>query len=710
MPSRRPGDTLTAEQLAPIRIQFFQECVDLLADLESGLLALEQGDEDPETVNTVLRAAHSIKGGAGIFGMDDLVRFSHEMETALTALRSGQIVADAAVLKCLLRAADILSDLVDDARDERKPNQTQVDVIIAELAALLPPADGEASPEHDGLDGFAFAPVAVEFEPVEFEPVEAWPAEERLWRVRFRPFADLYAKANDPRALLSELERLGPVDVQLDDSAIPFLPDLNVAESYLGWSVDLRMAGDEQAIQEVFEFVEGDCDLAITVTAEEEADGSDSPALAVPIEEAAQSPAPVQAAPSPPRSTATQAIRVDLERVDRLIDLVSELVISEATLAERVSESIGAGNSSVSQALDDLRNLTRDLQESVMAVRAQPVRSLFQRMSRLVRELEVQTGKSVRLVTDGDDTEVDRAVVERLTDPLTHMLRNAVDHGVEAPEKRLAQNKPAQGVVRIAASHRAGRVVIEVMDDGDGIDRERVRAIAIERGLIAASDLLSDEEIDNLIFEPGFSTTEHASDLSGRGVGMDVVRRSVQALGGRIVVSSDRGEGTRFTLSLPLTLAVMDGMLVTVRGQCLVIPLTALVETVMPRPGDVHRLGASSEVMAIRGAHVPLVDLGLAMDYGRQGAPSVDRSAFQGVALLVEDDGGERIALLVDDIIDQRQVVIKSLEANYRPLKGVAAATILGDGRVALIVDVNAIIGAQKARAAADAQLQVAYA
>ncbi len=682
---------MSPEQLAPIRAQFFQECVELLAELEAGLVALEQGDPDPEVINTVFRAAHSIKGGAGIFGIDALVRFAHDMETVLAALRSGQVAPEPGVLKPLLRAADVLSDLVDGARDGRAPDQQRVDACMAELSALIPTTAAEL--EHDGLDGFAFAPVAVAFEPVE-APLE----DDRQWRIRFRPYADLYRKANDPLVLLGELERLGALSVDLDDAAVPHLDELNPEESYLNWTLGLTTAGDEQAIREVFEFVEGDCDLDMVVETAELVAASDLPVVAAHSEEAGPAPPAGQAFAGKPASAASPTIRVDLDRVDRLIDLVSELVIGEATLAERVLDATGVVNAGLSAALDDLRHLTRDLQESVMAIRAQPVKSLFQRMSRLVREVEALTSKSVRLTTEGDETEVDRAVIERLTDPLTHMIRNAIDHGVEQPEDRRAAGKAAQGSVHVTACHRAGRVVIEVRDDGAGIDRDRVRAIAVDRGLISANDNLSDDEIDNLIFEPGFSTTEQASDLSGRGVGMDVVRRSVQALGGRISVSSRRGWGTSFSLSLPLTLAVMDGMLVSVRGQCLVVPLTALVESVMPKPGDVRRLGADVEVMAIRGAHVPLIDLGVALDYRGQPSRAVKAAASGGVALLVEDDAGERIALLVDDIVDQRQVVIKSLEANYRPLKGIAAATILGDGRVALIVDVNAIIASQKLR------------
>jgi two-component system chemotaxis sensor kinase CheA len=312
-------------------------------------------------------------------------------------------------------------------------------------------------------------------------------------------------------------------------------------------------------------------------------------------------------------------------------------------------------------------------------------------MPRLVREVAAMTGKPVRLVTEGEGTEVDKTVIERLADPLTHMIRNAIDHGLESPEKREAAGKPAEGVVRLTAAHRSGRIVIEVADDGGGINRERVKSIALERGLIAADATLSDEEIDNLIFMPGFSTASEVSDISGRGVGMDVVKRSIQALGGRITISSRPGKGSTFTMSLPLTLAVLDGMVVSVQGQTLVAPITAIVETLLPKAGDVHSLGGHARVIAIRETYTPLIDVGMALGYR---ANPMD--ATQGVALLIEGEGGARAALLVDAIQGQRQVVIKSLEANYRQVPGVAAATILGDGRVALILDIDTIVAVSR--------------
>jgi two-component system, chemotaxis family, sensor kinase CheA len=475
----------------------------------------------------------------------------------------------------------------------------------------------------------------------------------------------------------------------------------------------------------VFEFVDGDCDLSIAaiggeavdaagadlgggfdiaallarVTAPTDADPVAEPVLPrLILEEPVMTDlAPVaplhkpEAAPPAGGAAAGATIRVDLERVDRLIDLVGELVINQAMLSQRVMELGLARASGVAMGLDELEQLTRDIQDSVMAIRAQPVKSVFQRMPRLAREVAALTGKPVRLVTEGEATEVDKTVIERLADPLTHMIRNAIDHGLEKPEARAAAGKPAEGLVRLTAAHRSGRIVIEVSDDGGGINRPRVKAIAVERGLIAAETALSDEEIDNLIFMPGFSTASEVSNISGRGVGMDVVRRSIQALGGRISISSRPGQGSTFTMSLPLTLAVLDGMVISVEGQTLVAPLTAIVETLQPKAEDVHSLGGDARVIAIRDTYVPLIDVGMALGYRTE--PLV---ATAGVALLIEGDGGARAALLVDAIQGQRQVVIKSLEANYQQVPGVAAATILGDGRVALILDIDTIVAVSR--------------
>ena len=705
------------DPLEAIKVTFFQECEELLADLEAGLLALEEGAGDAETINAVFRAVHSIKGGAGAFGLDSLVRFAHVFETVLDDMRSGRLAPDPEPLKVMLRAADVLSDLVAAAKAGQPGEDARAADLVRELESLRGVDEADAAPDDSGeIEGLDFTPVAIDLAPVD-PPA---PAEQR-YAVEFHPLRAMYGAANDPLLLLRELERLGPCEIVLDAQALPPLEAMEPDESYLTWKVELTTAQDEAAIREVFEFVEGDCQLSITAAEPAEAALSldidiasllsaaaphvaealpplDAPAAA-PIETVQPAAAAAPAVPAAPTAAAAGApaaapqatIRVDLDRVDRLIDLVGELVINQGMLAQRVAESDLARSSHIAVGLDELEQLTREIQDSVMAIRAQPVKSVFQRMPRLVREAAAATGKQVRLVTEGEGTEVDKTVIERLTDPITHMIRNAVDHGLETPDERVAAGKPPEGTVKLTAAHRSGRIVIEVTDDGKGINRARVRDIAVSKGLIDANAVLTDDEIDNLIFMPGFSTAETVTDLSGRGVGMDVVKRSIQALGGRIHIASRPGEGSVFTMSLPLTLAVLDGMVVTAADQTLVAPLTTVIETLQPKPEDIRALGPTGAVLVVRNTHVPIVDVGVALGYR---TAAVDPS--EGVALLVEAAGGGRAALLVDAIQGQRQVVIKSLEANFQQVEGIAAATILGDGRVALILDVDAVIASRR--------------
>lgn len=739
-----------------IKVVFFQECDELLGDLEAGLLAMEAGRTDSETVNAVFRAVHSVKGGAGAFGLEALVRFAHVFETLLDEIRSERKPCDEVTVKTLLRASDVLADHIAAARGQAAPvEEARSAALVAELEALTHGEAGTAdlvpaafaAPEpafavadlgSDLLDAddFGFKPVAFSFAGLEV-PVEAPVAGDpaaAVWRIVFRPHGRMYANANETGLLLRELSRLGDIEASLDVSAVPDLDELVAEEGYLTWTVDLTTASSETNIRDVFDFVESDCDLTVTAVSP---DGASeiaaaaapefdiaallaraqaevvvpapepvvAPAIAAPVQApvpapvvelpkvatppAAPAPAPASAAAPVATSQAAPAptIRVDLDRVDRLINVVGELVIQQAMLAQRVVESGLARSSGVSVGLEDLELLTREIQDSVMAIRAQPVKSVFQRMPRLVREVGEMTGKRVKLVTAGEDTEVDKTVVERLAEPITHMLRNAIDHGLETPDERVAVGKPAEGTVRLAALHRSGRIVIEISDDGKGINRERVKGIAVSRGLIAEDAVLTDDEIDNLIFLPGFSTAETITDVSGRGVGMDVVRRSIQALGGRISIASNPGKGSTFTLSLPLTLAVLDGMVVSAAEQTLVAPLTAIVESLTPRVEDIHYVGGHDAVIRFRDEFVPLIDVAQGMGFRATPVPP-----STGVAVVIESEAGARAALLFDAIQGQRQVVIKSLETNYQQVEGVAAATILGDGRVALILDVDAIV------------------
>ena len=726
-----------------IKATFFQECDELLADLEAKLMLLEQGQTDLETINAVFRAVHSVKGGAGAFGLEALVRFAHVFETLMDELRAGRKPCDAITIKTLLRASDVLADHIQAAQGLIPPvDEARSAALVAEMQVLTHGGEAPVEVEEDE-DDFGFTPMAFDMALDEPAPLpitdlgaDAPPVG---WRIVFKPMGRMYVNANETSLLLRELGRLGPVTVVVDDSETPTLDALSIEDGCLTWTVDLAAAVDEAAVREVFDFVESDCDLTITplgAGGDELATFGDEPAAVLPAsddldiaallakasgvaaEPAAEvvpfaplepepAPAPIAAAPvvepvaapvaapvaptpapaSAPVAPAPVTIRVDLDRVDRLINVVGELVIQQAMLSQRVLESGLARSSGIAVGLEDLELLTREIQDSVMAIRAQPVKSVFQRMPRLVREVADMVSKQVRLVTAGEDTEVDKTVVERLAEPITHMLRNAIDHGLETPEERVAAGKPAEGTVRLAALHRSGRIVIEISDDGRGINRERVKKIAVDKGLIAADAPLTDEQIDNLIFAPGFSTAAVVSDISGRGVGMDVVKRSIQALGGRISISSVPGKGSTFTLSLPLTLAVLDGMVVAAAEQTLIAPLPAIVESLTPQAVDLHFVGGVDPVIRFRDRFLPLIDVALIMGFSEQ-----PMNPTEGVAVVVETEGGQQAALLFDAIQGQRQVVIKSLETNYQQVEGVAAATILGDGRVALILDVDVLV------------------
>jgi two-component system chemotaxis sensor kinase CheA len=738
---------------------FFQECEEQLAELESGLLKMNDGDRDPETVNAVFRAVHSIKGGAGAFGLDDLVAFAHVFETTLDCVRSNKLEPTQDVLKVMLKAADVLADLTNAARDGGSVDQARSRGLVKELEALANgdvPAPSVALVAEAAPKPVVAAPAPTDesgFQPIPFSFDDDFGSDEPAgggapeYEVSFKPRSDLYAKGNDATLLLRDLSRLGEMNIFCDMDALPGLPDIDPEGAYFKWAISIKTDKGEDAIRTVFEFAEWDCDLDVQPAGSgRPSSGEELPMVPVPFDlsildddSAAPAAEPVGEAPAPRNDVAAavaaaetasnvtqlasaaarvekkeaalasaaaanaaaaqnsaaaaagQTIRVDLDRVDRLINLVGELVINQAMLSQSVIENDNNGASSINMGLEELQQLTREIQDSVMAIRAQPVKPVFQRMSRIVREIADMTGKSIRLITEGENTEVDKTVIDKLAEPLTHMIRNAVDHGIETPEKRATLGKNPEGTVRLTAKHRSGRILIELADDGAGINREKVRQKAIDNDLIPADANLSDEEVDNLIFLPGFSTADKISDISGRGVGMDVVKRSIQALGGRINISSRPGQGSVFTMSLPLTLAVLDGMVVTVAGQTLVVPLTAIVETLQPEAAAIHSFGANHRLISIRNSFCPLVDVGRILNFRATQANPVE-----GVALLVESEGGGQRALMVDAIQGQRQVVIKSLEANYTHVPGIAAATILGDGRVALILDVDAVVGASR--------------
>ena len=679
-------------QLDEIQAIFFQECEEGLATIETNLAVVRDAAPDPETINTIFRAVHSIKGGSGAFGFEALQGFSHHLETLLDLLRTGERAPTGDLVALLFAAFDVLSDHVASAQNGGAAPDDHAVLTRLEAAAGgstddIPAPDPAPEPVLDDAGD------AMDFDLDSMLAAIDLPAPaDAPWCVTVTPGRGAFDNGGDPLPLLRELEALGGIVVALDQDLLPSLDTMAVDECYLGWTWTVPGAVARDDIEAIFDFVADRYQIAITAPGAPSVDAGEEPvAVAVPVI-VAQPLAPPPAPPSPAAApaadgagkpdAASATIRVELDKLDRLVNLVGELVITQAMLAQRLSLH---GASSIDE-LSDLDHLTRELQDSAMSIRAQPVKSVFSRVPRIIRELETGTGKRVRLEVIGEMTEVDKTVVERIGEPLTHMIRNAVDHGLEMPDERVAAGKSAEGVVRLSAEHRSGRIVIAVADDGRGIDLVRVRAKAIERGIVGADQHLSDEEIENLIFAPGFSTAASVSNISGRGVGMDVVRRNVQALGGRIGISSTFGKGSTFTLTLPLTLAILDGMVVSVGGQTYVIPLAHVVESLRPEVGHVRAFGPEAGVLDVRGTYLPILSVGQLLDVSDACADPTEA-----VLIVVESDAGQSI-LMVDGIQDQRQVVVKSLETNYAPVAGLAGATVLGDGRVALILDVETLV------------------
>ncbi|HEX5777963.1 MAG TPA: chemotaxis protein CheA [Xanthobacteraceae bacterium] len=687
---------------------FFDECGELLQEIENGLTEMREGRGTEDTVHAVFRAAHSVKGGAGIFGFERLVGFAHVFETVLDDVRHEKLATSDEVMSVLLHAGDILADLVGMARagEEVPPGFEDECRQALDKLAGIEEGGGGAAGDFDGID---FMPVAAgdDFVPVAADGFDdmgdlgAAPGE-RTFRISFRPTAELLKKANEPLYILRELGKLGRLELTADTSALPPLAQIQPDNAYVSWTAVLHTAHGRQEIDQVFEFVVADCELKIVEDQPVDTAMEISP-IELPIA-AAPELAPQMAAPAPmpmparapeaaesreagkpaAKSTAGMTTRVDLEKIDRVVNMVGELVIAQAMLGQVVRDLPEDVAGRISQSLEEVIHHTRELKDSVMSMRAQPVKTVFQRMPRLVRELSTKTGKNVRLEMSGENTEIDKTIIERLSDPLTHVIRNSVDHGIESPADRVAAGKSETGTIRLSASHRGGRIVIEVKDDGAGINNERVLKKARERGLIDPSASLSEDEISNLIFMPGFSTAEAISDISGRGVGMDVVRRNILDIGGRISLKSEPGRGLTMQLSLPLTLAVMDGMVVEIGRDNYVIPISAIVECLRPSRSDVRSLLGTLGTLQLRGAIVPLLHMGDLFGVG-----GARKEISDSVVVIVEASEGARLGVVVDELRGHQQVVIKSIEENYGIVPGIAGATILGNGRVAFIVDVD---------------------
>jgi two-component system chemotaxis sensor kinase CheA len=662
---------------------FAEEAREIMDSLEEGLLSLE-GSPDPETINNVFRAAHTMKGNAGIVGYDDVVELTHLMEGVLDQMRQGARQPDSGLVSLLLKATDSLKGMVEARLAGRTPQAPQ-----EVLEALTPLLEAEASPPP------AAAPppmAATASEPKPSLP-EAQRRERRRLYILIKLQPDLFTTGADPLQLLRELEELGELErVVCHVEDLPPFAEMDPFTLYLWWEVWLKTSHPLGTVENVFMFVRDEGEISIQESRDRPPAEPPAPAPR-PMPQAARpkvgqppAPAPASAAATPARAVpvAPPTIRVDTNKLDKLVNLVGEMVIGVA----RVSESIGERRTpELQSALESMGHISRDLQQQVMQVRMVPVEGTFNRFRRMVRDLAAEQGKEIRLELSGIDTELDKNVAELIADPLKHLVRNAADHGLEPPAQRRQAGKPAEGTIWLRAYQQGGRIFIEVADDGRGIDAERVLAKAVSLGLVPPEARPTPQEIYELLFHPGFSTAREVTELSGRGVGLDVVRENIEALRGSVEVNSTLGRGATFRINLPLTLAIIDGMNVQVASEVFVLPLLSIVESLKPRPEQLKTVEGQGELLRLRDSYIPLVRLARLFEL-----PGGVEDPSLGLVVVIESLG-KRFGLLVDDILGEQQAVIKSLEQNYQKVPGVSGATIMGDGRVGLILD---ILGLEK--------------
>ncbi|MGD8926691.1 MAG: chemotaxis protein CheW, partial [Thioalkalispiraceae bacterium] len=778
---------------------------------ESELLNLDVGAADIETINTIFRAAHSIKGGSGTFGLTAVAEYTHVMETLLDEMRDGRRQVTQEAVDVLLRSVDVLRNMLTALRDGDELDSQGISESQKELDTLL----------AGGLETDGEAPVSETVSTTDSEKTSGW-------NITFRPHTDMPKTGNDTVRMLRELNELGSVDIEANLDALPAFAELDPEESYLGWKI--RLTGDiqKEQITEIFEWVDDECDLAIQPVDQNDGAGTGKAELNIEVLEAsfnaiapmgeqlvarfyqelfARHPGvkPLFKNTSPEKqqkkllsalklvvanlrkpdelnkalvamgerhqgygakpeyyaavrdtllavmsdvagdawtdivrqawtdalniiagtmigayketpqatqdnvadrrgnsdrrsgdrrkaTTEAASIRVSIDKVDELINTVGELVITQSMLGQ-----FGEAETFTPEHIEKLRDglgqlerYTRELQESVMRIRMLPISFVFQRFPRLVHDLSGKLNKKIELKMSGEGTELDKTVMEKIGDPLVHLVRNSIDHGIEQPDVRVENGKPETGVVHLNAYHQGGNIVIEITDDGAGLNREKILGKAIKNGLVSENDQLTNEQVDDLVFSPGLSTAEQVSDISGRGVGMDVVRKNIRSLGGTVEVRSAPGQGSTFSIRLPLTLAILDGQLVTVGEETYIVPLVSIVESIQVKRENVNRISGRGEVYKLRDEYIPVVRL-----YHLFGIKPCSEKLDNGLLVVVEAEG-QKIALYVDDLQGQQQVVIKSLETNFKRVQGLSGATILGDGTVALILDISGLVSLTK--------------
>ncbi|MGY0620418.1 chemotaxis protein CheA [Lysobacter sp. A378] len=652
---------------------FFEESREGLQAMEAGLLRLEAqmepdlepGLADGDTINVIFRAAHSIKGGAATFGFGDVTDLTHLLETLLDETRSGHRYLDHVAIDALLDAVDVLRGLLAVAEHGGQLDQQAMSRARSGLDRLLASEAGAAPAiAAAGKTGDMGDP--------------------EHWRIGFRPETSLFMTGNDPLRILRELGSHGELTATCLDDQLPAFDLLDPFQAHLAWDLMLPGSVPRAAIDDAFAWVDDQCALSIEAVAASTSVQTASPGIAAASSDG-ESPANASApgAARAANADADTSIRVAVAKVDALINLVGELVITQAMLRQRSENLDPVANETLLTGLGQLDRNTRDLQEAVMSVRMLPVEFAFSRFPRMVRDLASRLDKKVRLRTFGEATELDKGMIEKIVDPLVHLMRNAIDHGLESADERRAANKDETGTITMNAAHQGGHILIEVSDDGRGMDRDRIVRKAAERNLPLPENP-TDAQVWDLVFHPGFSTADALSDLSGRGVGMDVVKSNILALGGQVEIRSEKHVGTTVSIRLPLTLAILDGMSVAVGDEVFILPLNMVVESLQPQPHEVRTIAGDTRVLHVRDDYLPLVNL-----RQQYRLPPADATAAP-IAVVVES-GGRRLALEVDELLGQQQVVVKNLEANYRRIPGISGATILGDGRVALIIDAAGI-------------------
>ena len=653
---------------------FFEECSEGMEVMESGLLNLTS-DSDSEVINTIFRAAHSIKGGGGTFGFSEISDFTHGMETILDEMRNGKLAVTPEAVELLLAALDCLRHMVQCSKDKKTIDQALVSELHERLESFI--SDSASSVPAQVTESSSVSNDTQEQDAV------------AVWNIAFYPHTNMFYTGNDPFRLIRELQCLGDLDITVNHERLPEFSKMDPQNCYLGWDMVLKGNVSLDQITEIFEWVEDDCDLEIT----QQKDIVETVAEAEEVVEvqtrSTDEPKTGRRRADKPgfSNQESTSIRVGINKVDGLVNLVGELVITQSILS-RVCNDLGLEkNEKLNECLDQLERNTRDLQEQTMGIRMLPIDFAFQRLPRIVHDLSLSLGKKVELKFSGETTELDKTVLEKIGDPLMHLVRNALDHGIETPDVRVASGKSEKGLISINAYHQGGNIIIEISDDGAGLNSEKIINKAREKGLLEKNEELTEAQIQNLIFSPGFSTATIISDVSGRGVGMDVVRRNMNDLGGTVEVASKTGKGSLFTIRLPLTVAILEGQMISVADQVFIVPLLSIIESLQVNEKEINAVANESELYPYRDEYISVIRLRKVFNIH-----SDDEEEDRVGLLVVIDIGGRRVGLYVDDVVGQQQVVIKSLDQNYQQVPGIAGATVLGDGAVALIIDVLGLV------------------